>query len=63
MIFQIETCPKCGGTLMPLCYTTYPPIYAVRCLNCGWEHEEKRNEVVFSQFNLNNMLKGENSIN
>ena len=59
MIFQIETCPKCGGTLIPLCYTTKPPIHAVRCLNCGWEYEEKRNEVVFSQFNLNDISKGE----
>lgn len=53
MIFQIETCPKCGGTLISLCYTTNPPIYAVRCFNCGWEYEEKRNEVVFIKFNLN----------
>ena len=53
MIFQIETCPKCNGALMPLCYATYPPTHAVRCFNCGWEYEEKRNEVVFRKFNLN----------
>lgn len=39
----IEVCPHCGADLEPLTYTTYPPIHAHICRNCGWQQEEREN--------------------
>ena len=39
----VAVCPKCGADLEALTYTTYPPIHAYRCRNCGWTQEERTN--------------------
>ena len=36
----IYTCPKCGGDLVSLVLTSYPPQYKKECPNCGWSHTE-----------------------
>lgn len=36
----VEVCPVCGGSLQHLTYATYPPTNYVKCLECGWQHEE-----------------------
>ena len=46
MSIIIETCPKCGHDLQDLVITTYPPIPAKQCFNCGWYWEGKREEIV-----------------
>lgn len=46
----IETCPKCGGDLIPYVFTTYPPISARVCLKCGWRWEEKESEILRIRF-------------
>lgn len=39
----VAVCPKCGADLEALTYTTYPPVHAYRCRNCGWTQEERTN--------------------
>ena len=39
----VEICPRCGADLEYLTYTTYPPIHAHICRNCGWQQEEREN--------------------
>lgn len=51
MSIIIETCPKCGHDLQDLVITTYPPIPAKQCFNCGWHWEGKREEIVRVPFN------------
>lgn len=46
----IETCPKCGATLMNYVITTYPPISAKKCLKCGWLWEEKQTPIITVRF-------------
>lgn len=41
----IETCPKCGGDLLNIVYTSYPPIPAKRCVKCGWEWRGKPDPI------------------
>ena len=41
----IETCPKCGGELMNIMLTTYPPISKKVCTACGWSWTGKREEI------------------
>ena len=36
----VYTCPKCGGDLVSLVLTSYPPQYKEECPNCGWSHTE-----------------------
>ena len=36
----VYTCPKCGGDLVSLVLTSYPPQYKEECPNCGWNHTE-----------------------
>ena len=43
MIF--DKCPKCGGELLSLTYTTKPPTNAQRCTKCGWEYEEGKDNM------------------
>ena len=38
----IETCPKCGGELMNIMLTTYPPIPKKVCTACGWSWTEEK---------------------
>lgn len=38
----IETCPKCGGELMNIMLTTYPPISKKVCTACGWSWAEEK---------------------
>ena len=42
----IETCPECGGDLMPYVICTYPPIPAKKCLKCGWRWEGEREQFI-----------------
>lgn len=49
----IETCPWCGGDLVDLVLTTYPPIPQKRCFNCGWSWTGEREEVVRVPFDEN----------
>lgn len=49
----VETCPECGGDLMSLVLTSYPPISAKSCRNCGWYWEGKPEEIVRVSFKDN----------
>lgn len=42
----IYTCPNCGGDLQEEMLTCDPPIHKKVCHNCGWSHEDPREEVV-----------------
>lgn len=33
--YVVETCPKCGGNIIPEVLATYPPVYRKRCTRCG----------------------------
>ena len=46
----IETCPICGGDLMPYVITTYPPIAAKKCLKCAFIWEGKQDEIIRIKF-------------
>ena len=50
----IETCPICGGDLMPYVITTYPPIIAKKCLKCDFRWEEKQDEIIRVKFEPKN---------
>ena len=41
----IYTCPRCRSDLMPVVYTTLPPISAYICTKCGWQYEEKQETI------------------
>lgn len=41
----IEICPECGGELMNIILTTYPPIPKKVCTACGWSWTGKREEI------------------
>lgn len=43
----VETCPKCGAPLLHLTIATLPPIPAVRCISCGYYHEEEREKIEY----------------
>ena len=47
----IETCPKCGGELMNIMLTTYPPIHKKVCTACGWSWTEEREKDIYIPFN------------
>lgn len=31
-----DICPKCGGLLQTICYTSNAPIYESKCEKCGY---------------------------
>lgn len=35
-MIEPELCPKCGGVLMDLLLTSYPPIHVRKCSECGF---------------------------
>ena len=42
----IYTCPRCGHDLREVMLTCDPPINRKECFNCGWFHEDPRDDVV-----------------
>ena len=54
----IYTCPKCGGDLEHLVYTTYPPVYEWHCQKCGWKYED-RDKIKRIPFDLAQPLENE----
>ena len=49
MAYIIETCPKCGGEILNISLTCYPPINKSVCKSCGWSWQD--DEVVKVPFN------------
>lgn len=52
MAYIIETCPKCGGELLNISLTCYPPIHKKVCRSCGWSWQDDK--IVSVPFNEDN---------